>query len=268
MTQHEKDEKLRRLVEILEEMGSALLAYSGGLDSTFLLKALRLSGIRALAVTGVSGTTPPRDLEDARRMAAEIGIEHCLVRSRETEDENFMKNPPDRCYYCKDGLFGLLCGMARQRGLAVVLDGSNLDDLNDHRPGIKAARQRGVRSPLVEAGYTKSEIREASKSLGLCTWDKPSSPCLSSRFPYGEEITPEALARVARAEEFLRSLGFGELRVRDHRGLARIEVPEGELRRLFEMRDRVVEGLRALGYAFVSLDLEGFRSGGMNRLIQ
>lgn len=268
MTPCEKDEKLRRLVEILRGMGSALLAYSGGLDSTFLLKAMKLSGIRAIAVTGVSETTPPRDLEDARRMAAEIGVEHRLVRTRETEDGNFMKNPPDRCYYCKEILFSLLGSMAREEGLAFVLDGSNLDDLSDYRPGMRAAREHGVRSPLVEAGYSKSEIRVASKSLCLDTWDKPSSPCLSSRFPCGDEITPEALARVAGAEEFLRSLGFEELRVREHRGLARIEVPAREQQRLFEMRVRVVDGLKALGYAFVSLDLEGFRSGGMNRLIK
>lgn len=260
--------KLDSLVKMLRGMESAVLAYSGGLDSTFLLKALSISGIRALAVTGVSETTPPPDLEDAKRMAAEMGMEHRVIPTDEMENRNFLRNPPDRCFHCKDGLFGKLCAIAEEEGYSLVLDGSTLDDRDDYRPGHEAARKHGVISPLMEAGYTKSEIREASKALGLGTWDKPASPCLSSRFPYGDEITSGALRRVAEAEGFLRSLGFRELRVRDHRGAARIEVPEADQGRALKHRKKIVQGLKALGYGFVSLDLEGLKSGSMNRVLK
>lgn len=263
-----KNDKFNALLESLRGMQSALLAYSGGVDSTLLLKALELSGIRALAVTGVSPTTPPRDLEDAKRMAGLTGVEHRFVGTDEMEDENFTQNPPDRCFYCKDELFGKLRAIADKEGFAFVLDGTNLDDREDHRPGSRAARAHGVRSPLMEAGLTKRDIRDVSKALGLPTWDKLASPCLSSRFPYGLEITPAALKRVAGAEEYLRSLGFRQLRVRDHGELAVLELPPAEQEKAFKMRSEIVERLRALGYAFVSLDLEGLRSGSMNRLLK
>jgi uncharacterized protein len=262
------EDRLKSLIEVLKGMESALLAYSGGVDSTFLLKALKLSGIRALAVTGCSETTPSRDMDDARRMAGEIGVEHRLIETSELENGDFSKNSPDRCFYCKDGLFSRMRAIAQKEGLAHVLDGSNFDDLDDYRPGREAAAKHGVRSPLMEAGFTKKEIREASRALGLSTWDKPSSPCLSSRFAYGRSITLEGLRRVAEAEEFLRSLGLEDLRVRDHGELARVEVPEKSIDSIMRAREAVVGKLRALGYAFVCLDLEGLRSGSMNRLLR
>jgi uncharacterized protein len=260
--------KLDNLIRILRGLESALLAYSGGLDSTFLLKAVKLSGIRVLAVTGVSETTPHRDLEDAKRMARELGVGHRIVNTGEMEREEFVKNPPERCFHCKDVLFETLRTIAEEEGLASVMDGSNLDDTADHRPGLEAARRHGVRSPLVEAEFTKEEIRRTSRELGLPLWGKPASPCLSSRFPYGVEITAGALKRVSRAEDFLRSEGFAELRVRDHGGVARIEVPAAELERVLTIRDRLVAHFRALGYDFVSLDLEGLRSGSLNRVLE
>ena len=263
-----RNSKLDNLIHILRGLESALLAYSGGLDSTFLLKAVELSGIRALAVTGVSETTPRRDLEDAKRMARALSINHRVVNTGEMGREEFVKNPPERCFHCKDVLFAELGSIAEEEGLAFVIDGSTLDDTADHRPGLEAARRHGVRSPLLEAEFTKEEIRRASRELGLPLWDKPASPCLSSRFPYGVEITPEALRRVSRAEDFLRSEGFAELRVRDHNGAARIEVPAGELERVLAIRERLVEHFRGLGYDFVSLDLEGLRSGSLNRVLE
>jgi uncharacterized protein len=260
--------KLDNLIRILQGLESALLAYSGGLDSTFLLKTIKLSGIRALAVTGVSETTPPRDLEDAKRMAGGLGVEHRIVNTGEMEREEFVKNPPDRCFHCKDVLLGKLLSIAEEEGLAFVVDGSTVDDTADHRPGLDAAKKHGVRSPLMEAEFTKEEIRRSSRELGLPLWDKPASPCLSSRFPYGVEITREALKRVRLAEDFLHSQGFAELRVRDHGGVARIEVPTGELEKVLEIRDRLVEHFRSLGYHFVSLDLEGLKSGSLNRVLE
>jgi uncharacterized protein len=263
-----EDERLQGLIDILREMESAVLACSGGVDSVFLMKALKLSGIRALAVTARSETAPEGDMRDASRMASEIGVEHRFIETRELEREGFAQNPPDRCFHCKDELFGRLVEIARGESFASVIDGSNLDDARDYRPGRRAALRHGVRSPLAEAGFTKSDVRRGSKALGLCTWDKPSSPCLSSRFPYGRRITREGLRRVAEAEGFLRGLGFAELRVRDHGDTARVEVPEAEMGGVLEIRRELVQRLTALGYKFVCLDLEGLESGKMNRLLR
>lgn len=248
--------------------GGALLAYSGGLDSTFLLKALKLSGIRALAVTSSSPTTPAHDLEDARRMAREIGLAHRVIKTSEMDNENFVENSPERCFHCKDELFKTLRAIAEEEGLGFVLDGANLDDSEDHRPGMRAAGMHGVRSPLLEAGFRKEDIRAASKALGLETWGKPSSACLSSRIPYGTPITVESLKRVADAEKALREMGFEALRVREHGPVARIEVPGEKMAEALKLRDTIAERLREVGFKFVSLDLEGLRSGSMNRLIE
>ncbi len=260
--------KLTLLTDILKEMQSAVVAYSGGVDSTFLLKAAALSGIRTLAVTGVSPTMPEQDFLDAGEVAQLVGIPHRVIKTAEVDSDDFRKNPPDRCYYCKSELFGRLKGIAESEGYRHVVDGSNLDDLDDWRPGRRAASEYDVRSPLIEAGLRKEDIRSLSRELDLPTWNKPSSPCLSSRFPYGEPITLGALKRVGAAEKFLLSLGFRELRVRHHGDTARIELREEDISEMLkpDIRRLVTEKLRALGYTFITLDLEGFRSGKMNIL--
>lgn len=260
------DTKLSNLLEILKTMHSAVLAYSGGVDSTFLLKALQMSGVRALAVTAVSDIVPSRDVQDAKTMAESIGIDHVFIETDELSVENFVANPPERCFYCKDMLFRTLSERAKNEGYLHVMDGSTIDDLADYRPGMKAAREHNVRSPLIEAGLSKPKIRELSRHLNLSTWNKPSSPCLATRFPYGHRITKDALQRVAKAEDCLKSIGFETVRVRDHGHLARIEVPEDSLARLGSphTRKHVVEVLKTLGYNCISLDLEGYRSGSMN----
>jgi uncharacterized protein len=262
--------KLIRLVEMLRDMQSAVLAYSGGVDSTFLLKVLQISGIRVLAATAVSEKTPHNDLLTAKRVAAELGIEHRIIKTDELSMEEFVRNTPERCFFCKDELFKKLSDIALSAGYMFLLDGSNIDDTLDYRPGMRAAARYNVRSPLIEADLTKKEIRELSRQLGLPTWDKPSSPCLSSRFPYSQRITKEALRRVEKAEEFLREIGFHEVRVRDHANVARIEVGEEEINLILapESRRLITEKLRSLGYRFVSLDLDGYRMGSMNRMIE
>ncbi len=261
--------KFKNLIEILTDMQSAVLAYSGGVDSTFLLKALQISGIKILAVTAVSETTPSIDFLTAKKMTSEFGIEHRVIKTEELSIEEFVNNTPDRCFFCKDELFKKLSDIASSEGYRCVLDGSNVDDTSDFRPGRIAATKYNVRSPLIEAGITKEEVRKLSRQLGLSTWDKPSSPCLSSRFPYGQRITKEALQRVEKAEDFLRSLGFHEIRVRDHNGIARIEVGEDEIELLLmpEKRKIISETLKSLGYKFISVDLDGYKTGSMNRTI-
>jgi len=261
--------KLKNLIEILKDMQSAVLAYSGGVDSTFLLKALQISGIRTLAVTAVSEKTPHNDLQMAKRMTEKLGIEHRILRTDELSMEEFVKNTPERCFFCKDELFKKLSDIAISERYQFLLDGSNIDDTLDYRPGRRVAAHYNVRSPLIEAGLSKKEIRELSRQFGLPTWDKPSSPCLSSRFPYSQRITKDALRRVEKAEEFLREIGFHEVRVRDHDGVARIEVGENEIDLVLipERKILISEKLKSLGYRFVSLDLDGYRMGSMNRTI-
>jgi pyridinium-3,5-biscarboxylic acid mononucleotide sulfurtransferase len=259
--------KVDGLRSLLGQLDAVLVAFSGGVDSSFLLHvAADVLGPRCLALTTVSPTTPAGDLDDARALAAVLGVEHLVHATDELAVPGYAENPVDRCYLCKDNLFVICRAEAARRGIGVIVDGANVDDLGDHRPGLGAAREHDVRHPLVEAGMTKADIRAASRAAGLATWDRPASPCLSSRFPYGTRITHEGLARVAAAEDALRALGFRELRVRVHDRVARIEVGVEAMPRLLDphVRGRITERLRSLGFAYVTLDLDGFRSGSLN----
>jgi uncharacterized protein len=266
----ELESKYNQLKEMLAETGGVVVAYSGGVDSTLLLKvAVDTLGDRALAVTASSETYPAQEVEEAVCLAGELGARLRRIETSELELEEFASNPPERCFYCKTELFGKLVEIAREEGLPVVADGSNLDDTSDYRPGAKAAAALGVRSPLREAGLTKEDVRELSRELGLPTWDKPSFACLASRFPYGDRITEEALRRVGAAEQVLRGLGLRQLRVRHHGDIARIEVPLSDLPVVTspENRARVASEFRKLGYTYVTVDLEGYRTGSMNEVL-
>ena len=259
--------KVTRLRELLGTFDSVLVAFSGGVDSSFLLhEAAAVLGPRCLALTTASPTTPAGDLDDAVRLARALGVEHVVRDTDELAIPGYAENPVNRCFFCKDNLFTLTTAEAQARGIATVVDGANLDDLHDHRPGLAAAAEQGVRHPLVEAAMTKTDIRAASRAAGLETWDRPASPCLSSRFPYGTPITREALARVAAAEDALRALGLRELRVRHHDTIARIEVPAGSMSLFLDpaVGERVTAELKRIGYLWVTLDLAGFRSGSLN----
>jgi uncharacterized protein len=260
---NDKTDKLRT---ILADMGGCVIGFSGGVDSTLLFAvAAEVLGERAVAVTATSKTYPERELNEARELAELVSGRHLVIVSEELELPGFRDNPRNRCYYCKKELFGKLRAIAEQEGIRYVLDGTNIDDVGDHRPGRVAAEELQVRSPLEEAGFTKEDIRNLSRDMGLPTWDKPALACLSSRFPYGTAITPERVDQVGLAEESLRGLGFRTLRVRYHGSVARIELGEGEFERAAGTeRDKVVQLVKAAGFTYVALDLQGYRTGAMN----
>ena len=259
--------RLARMKEAISACGSALVAFSGGVDSTFVLAvAAEVLGPRALALTAHSPAVPRAEREEARRLAASLGVRHLERESLEQQDPRYVANPEDRCYYCKRELYRLCDETARAEGLAAVLDGFNADDRRDHRPGHRAAEEGRVRSPLAEAGLTKDEVRAWSQAYGLPTWDKPQMACLASRIPYGTPVTPERLAQVERAEAAVRALGFRDLRVRHHGDIGRVEIGEAELDAAFARRADVARAVKGAGFRIAALDLEPFRSGRMNEV--
>lgn len=259
-------DKYQRLCSILAELESVVIAYSGGVDSTFLAKIVKDLGIKSILVTSSSETMPDSELRHAAQMAKFIDMPHMVIKTDELNNPLYTANNLDRCFYCKDELFRRLADIALRNGYKHVIDGSNADDLSDWRPGMKAARLHNVRSPLLEAGLSKMEIRNLSREHGLPTWSKSSSPCLSSRFPYGVEITHKALEMVEKAEEFLKNHGFDEVRVRYYRSLASIEIGEDDYSRLLErhFRESLASYFKSLGFKHITLDIEGFRSGKLN----
>lgn len=260
--------KLMRLKAILAELGSALVAYSGGVDSTLLLRVARdVLGDRVVAATASSQTYPAAEIRLADELARQMGVRQLHLETDELADQRFVSNPPERCYYCKAELFAKLSDLARANGLACVVDGANADDSNDFRPGARAAREFGVRSPLREAGLTKDDIRALARSYGLPNWDKPSLACLASRFPYGARITEDKLQQVDAAESFLRELGIRQLRVRHHGEIARIEVADEDMPRVLERRREIAAKLKSLGFAYAALDLLGYRTGSLNETL-
>jgi pyridinium-3,5-biscarboxylic acid mononucleotide sulfurtransferase len=264
-----RDARRARLIELLRGFGSVVVGYSGGVDSVFLARIAldTLGRERVLAVTGQSASVPSWMEATAREVAERFGIPWREVATHELSDPRYAANPTDRCYFCKSELWNRLAPIARERG-AVVLDGANADDVGDHRPGAVAAHERGVRSPLLEAGLTKAEIRAWSRELGLPTWDQPAAPCLASRLPYGVAVTERRLRQVEDAERALRGLGFRDVRVRHHDRVARLEVPVGERERVLALREPVVAAIAAAGFERVLLDLQGYRRGALNEGVQ
>ena len=264
------DAKMDNLRSILGDMGAVIIAYSGGVDSAFLAAAANdVLGREALAVTAKSPSLAPSELRDAVALAERLGLNHRVIETREVEREDYAANNPNRCFFCKDELYTYLAAFAQDEGYPHIANGTNTDDLGDFRPGLNAAKQYGVRSPMVEADLSKSEIRTLSLGMDLPTWDKPAQACLSSRIPYGTPVTVEALERIAKAEEFLHDLGIRQLRVRHHDTVARIEVDPADFPALTQddVRAKVTDYFRSIGYSYVALDLAGFRSGSLNEVL-
>jgi pyridinium-3,5-biscarboxylic acid mononucleotide sulfurtransferase len=266
----ELQDALKQLKCHIEKMGSLAVAYSGGVDSTFLLKmAHDILQDRAIAVTARSSTYPERELSEAAEFTRSAGIKHIIIQSEELDIEGFTNNPPNRCYLCKYELFSKIKEVAGKYGIQYIVEGSNIDDLGDYRPGMQAIKELGIISPLKDVGLGKDAIRQLSKQMGLPTWDKPAFACLASRFPYGEKITREKLAMVNEAEQYLLNLGFKQVRVRHHGDTARIEVAEAERIKFFdlELMDNIYQQFQEIGFAYTSLDLKGYRTGSMNEVI-
>lgn len=263
--------KLNRLKGILTEMQSVLVAYSGGVDSAFVMKVANdVLGDKVLAVTASSSVYPSEEIEQAKALAQSLKVRHKIIETREMTNPKFVNNPKDRCYWCKEELFSKLIGIAKDNNLRYVLDGTNFDDLDDFRPGMKVAEELGVRSPLKEAMINKQDIRSLGKEMGLPIWSKPSLACFGSRFPYGTRITEENLKKVDKAERFLRNSGLTQVRVRHHDKIARIEVMEDDIPKLLEegLRRKLISYLKKLGYSYVTVDLEGYRTGSMNEVLK
>lgn len=267
----ELQEKYHNLKEYVKSLGSVAVAFSSGVDSTFLLKVAHdVLGDRAIAVTARSCSFPERELQEAIAFTKQNGIVHRIVDSEELDIEGFSENPVNRCYLCKHELFSKMKDIAEKDGFREVVEGSNMDDMGDYRPGLTAIRELGIKSPLRHAKLTKDEIRQLSKELGLPTWEKQSFACLSSRFPYGQSITPEKLKMVDEAEQLLLDLGFNQVRVRHHDTIARIEIPEEQFPKIMEkeIRERIHNRLKEIGFTYVSLDLSGYRTGSMNEILK
>lgn len=263
------NEKLERLQNFLKKMDKVIVAYSGGTDSTFLLKVAHDAlGKNAVAVTAVSDTYPKQELDHTKKQAKKIGAKHIIIKSDEVKNKNFSKNTPKRCYFCKKELYSKIKDLAAAKNIRYILDGTNVDDGKDYRPGVKALAKHGVKSPLKDVKLTKDEIRQLSRKMGLDTWNKPAQACLASRFPYGTKITRKRLKQVELAESFLSGLGLDQIRVRHHDDIARIEVKKDDFKEVLKNAKRISQQFKKLGFSYITLDIEGYRTGSLNEVIK